>query len=67
MDVNDLLDANMNNLKAIYVHFKSPTKGYMELEDCVAMCTEDAKLGMSEKDISFCFGYCHMTIINEER
>ena len=39
----------------------------MEIDDCVTMCTKDCHLGISEKDINFCYAYCHMTITNEAR
>lgn len=39
----------------------------MEFEDCLSMCLRDAVLNISEKDIAFAFGYCQMTVINEER
>ena len=31
------------------------------------MCITDASLGISEKDINFCYGYSHMTVPNEAR
>ena len=39
----------------------------MDHEDCLSMCLRDAVLNISEKDIAFAFGYCQMTVINEER
>lgn len=51
----------------IYAHYKTPTNGYMELANVIEMCTQDAPLSLSEKEISFCYGYSHMTIVNEER
>ena len=38
----------------------------LELADCIAMC-KDSALNISEKDICFCFGFCQMTVVNEER
>ena len=67
MDVNDLFEANLENLKKIYAHYKTPTKAFMEMQDCISMCTSESVLGISEKDISFCYGYCHMTVTNEAR
>lgn len=62
IDVNDLLEANLDNLKKIYAHYLTPTKKLIELEDCIAMCTRDCNLNISEKDIQFCFGYSQMTV-----
>mmetsp|Transcript_3421 Transcript_3421/g.4525 ORF Transcript_3421/g.4525 Transcript_3421/m.4525 type:complete len:361 (-) Transcript_3421:254-1336(-) len=67
MDVNDIFEANLTNLKQIYGNYKTPTKGYMELVDIIQMCTADTAIAMSEKDIAFCYGYSHMTVINEDR
>jgi len=39
----------------------------MELADVIEMCTQLSPLGISEKEINFCYGYSHMTIVNEER
>ena len=67
IDVNDIFEANLENLKRIYAHYKTPTKQQLELEDCIAICTRDTTLNISEKDVLFCFGYCQMTVMNEER
>jgi len=31
------------------------------------MCTRDANLSISDKDIAFCFGYSQMTVVKEEK
>ena len=67
IDVNDMFEANLENLKKIYNHYKTPTKPMIELEDCIAICMRDTNLGLTEKDVAFCFGYCQMTVTNEER
>ena len=67
MDVNDMFESNLVNLQRIYDRYRTPTKTAMELTDCIDMCTRDANLNVTEKDILFCFGYCHMTVLNEER
>lgn len=36
-------------------------------EDCIAMCMRDTNLDVTEKDVNFAFGYCQMTVVNEER
>ena len=51
IDVNDVLEANKANLEKIYKHYQSPTKQMPELIDCIDMCTKDAVLNISEKDI----------------
>ena len=58
IDVNDLLESNLESLEAIYRRFRTPTKQFMDLEDCINLCTRDTNLGISEKDVLFCFGYC---------
>ena len=67
IDVNDMLEANLENLNKIYEHYRTPTKKLLEYEDALLMCTRDTNLDISEKDIAFCFGYCKMTVSNEER
>ena len=39
IDVNDIFEANTVHLKTIYKHYKTPTKGFMELADVIEMCT----------------------------
>ena len=67
IDVNDLLESNLENLDLVYRRFRTPTKQFLDLEDCINLCTRDTNLGISEKDILFCFGYCQMTVVNEEK
>ena len=67
MDVNDIFESNLDNLKRIYDRYRTPTKQLMDHLDCVDLCTRDAQLSITEKDILFCFGYCHMTVLNEEK
>lgn len=59
--------ANMMNLNTIYLSYKTATKAKMDYQDCLDMCIKDSSLNIPDKDILFCFGYCHMTILNEER
>jgi len=61
------LEANLPNLQKIYQSYKTPTKQFPEIEDLISMCTRDSVLNLTEKDIAFCFGYCHMTVVNEDR
>ena len=65
--MNDVFDANLVNLERIFNRYKTPTKVLPDFQDMVEMCTRDANMGIPEKDILFCFGYCHMTVVNEER
>jgi hypothetical protein len=37
----------------------------LNLEDCIALCTKDSQLNISEKDLAFCHGMSKMTVINE--
>lgn len=67
IEVNDLMEANEANLTKIYSNYKTVTKPKLEIQDCIQMCMRDANLNVSEKDISFSFGLCHMTVISEER
>ena len=67
IDVNDIFEANLENLKKIYAHYKTPTKSMLEVDDCIAICTRDTALNINENDVKFCFGYCQMSVINEER
>ena len=67
MDINDLFTANLANLKTVYNFYKTPTKAHMEYNDAISMCTLENKLGISESNIAFAYGYCHMTVINEAR
>ncbi len=57
----------MVQLKKLYEHYKTPTKALIEMEDVINMCTRDSNANISEKDIHFAFGYCQMTVANEER
>ena len=43
------------------------TNPLLEYQDCIDMATRDAVLNIPEKDVLFCFGYCQMTVTNEER
>ena len=51
----------------IYDKYKTPTKTQPDYQDMVDMCTRDTTLNIPEKDILFCFSYCHMTVAIEER
>ena len=67
MDVNDIFEANIAPLKTIFNYYKSPSKPNVTIDDCIVMCTQRSNLEVSEKDIAFCYGYSHQTVINEER
>ena len=65
MEVNDLFEANLENLKKVYSKFQSPSKKHMTLEDAINLCQNKADLQLSEKDIVFCFGMSKMPIVSE--
>lgn len=65
--MNDIFESNLENLKRIYDRYRTPTKQFMDYQDCINMCMNDAQLNVTEKDVLFCFGYCHMTVVSEER
>lgn len=39
----------------------------MDLNDCLTMCTQNTSIGLSEKDIAFCYNYSHQTVVSEDR
>ena len=64
IDVNDVLEANLENLKKIYQSYLTQVHKFMDLKDCIAVC---APLEMSEKDIALAFGMSKMMVIDEVR
>ena len=60
--VQDLLEANLNNLTKIYESYKTQVKKFMDMKDCIVVC---APLEMSEKDIALAYGMSKMTIMDE--
>jgi hypothetical protein len=67
IDVNDVLEANLDNLKKIYASYITQVHKSMDLQDCIKLCTVDSPLQISEKDICFAYGMCKMTVVNEEK
>ena len=62
---NDILEANLDNLKKIYCSFHSSVKKYIDLNDCIDMCTRRADLGLMDKDIQIPYTLCKMIVSNE--
>lgn len=51
MDVNDVLEANSENLRKIYQTYFSSVKKYLTYDDILTICTKDAQLEITEKDL----------------
>ena len=65
IDVNDILEANLENLNKIYRTYFTSVKKYIVFEDVVALFTRDCALNISESDLLFCFGMSKMAVSNE--
>ena len=51
IECNDILEANLENLRKIYSFYHSSVKKYLVAEDILSMCTRDSQLDCPEKDI----------------
>jgi len=66
MDVNDLLDANLENLDKIYRTHLTTTHKHMDLRDCITTCMHEAPIeSVTEKDVGLAYGMSKMTVIGE--
>ena len=65
IDVNDILEANLENLKKIYANYFSSVKKFITYDDVLSMCTKECDLDIPEKDIQQCFVMSKMAVTNE--
>lgn len=65
MEVNDVLEANLENLRKIYKSFETGLKAKMNFEDIMTLCTVMMDIGIMEKDLLFLFGMSKMTVVRE--
>ena len=65
LEVNDILDSNLENLKRIYKKHFQPKKHYMSVTDAVNLVMRHAPLGIAEKEALFCIGMSKMTVVEE--
>ena len=66
LEVVDVFDANLENLKKVYQNYTNQNKKFLNMEDCVNLCMrEAASLSMSEKDVKIAYAMCKMTVVNE--
>jgi len=63
--VEDTFTCNLDNLREIYQSWFTQVKKNMDLKDCHHMCMVKCNLGVSEKEIQFCYGMSKMSVINE--
>jgi hypothetical protein len=66
IDVNDVLEANLEGIKKIYTHYHEPRKKYMTMVDAMNLLMKDTSLALIEKDASYCFGMCKMSVVLEQ-
>jgi hypothetical protein len=59
LEVNDLYEANLNNLRKIH--------NKMTLKQAIKLMTRKVKTGLSSYKITYCFGMSKMTIMDEMR
>ena len=64
MDVNDVLEANQDNLFKVYQSFFVQIRKYMNLSDC-QLLDHRCQLGISEKEVQLAYGLSKMTVENE--
>ena len=63
--VNDLLEPNISNLKKLYETYFEPRKRHMYLRDAHDLFIRRTGIFAKEPPVTFCFGMCKMTCINE--
>lgn len=51
IEVNDILEANLENLKKIYSSYFNSVKKFMLYVEALGMATRDCQLDISEKDV----------------
>jgi len=65
LEVNDILDANLKNLKKIYEKYDTSLKHYLTLEDIYTLINRDAAMEILEADLKYCFAMSKMAVTNE--
>ena len=65
MEVEDIFTCNLDNLREIYQSMFTQVKKVMDMKDCQFFCLEKCKLGINEKDVTFCYGMSKMSVVNE--
>lgn len=63
--MNDILEANLENLKKIYGAYITSHKRHLIYEDILNIFVKQTDLGVAEKDILFSWGMSKMAITNE--
>jgi len=65
IDVNDMLEANLQNLQKIFSNYFTPIKKHIVCDDVVDMIVRVGDLKVSEVDVIFSFGMSNMAVTNE--
>ena len=65
MDVNDVMEANIQNLDKIYKSHITQIHKYMDLRDCINTCMHTSPIDVSEKDVQLAYGMSKMTVVSE--
>ena len=65
IDVNDILEANLENLKKIFAVFFSAVKKFVTFEDVLNLFMRMCPLDLNEKDLQFCFSMSKMAVTSE--
>lgn len=65
IDVNDILEANLENLRKIYNLTFTSVKKYITFQDIIQLFTRDADVGLGEVDLLYAFGMSKMAVTNE--
>jgi len=65
MEVNDLLEANLEGLRKVFGYYFDPRKKFMSQQEAMNLMMKDSRLFMLEKEASYCYGMCKMTVALE--
>ena len=65
IEVCDVYEANMQQLKRVYSHYVNQNHRFMDLKDCQQLCMHDTQCGISENDVVFAYGMSKMTLVSE--
>ena len=67
LDVNDILQTNLINLKKLYNTTASRIKEkYFNLRQAINLIQEDSHIKLLERDIIACFSYSKMTVLDDD-
>ena len=64
--MNDVLEANLEGIKKIYNFYQEPRKKFMTQVDAMNLMIRDTQLGIGEKEATFCYGMCKMSVVFEQ-